>query len=437
MRFRVVVVSIMIMSYTLGATAQVVESDSQAVLIQQLLERVQILEDRLAKMEQSAVSEIEIDLLASNADVVVASGRADPGSREIPFNLPSLEVLPESESPQDLSDLPLEVQLQIAEQTQINYPDLNFGGFGAVNFSSSDDPASNAGFGIGQVVLHVTSQLSPKIAYFGEFEMSGLFSRGGFSMERSVLRYDHNDYLKVSFGRYHTPINYWNTAYHHGDWLQTSIDRPNMATFGTQMIPSHFIGALVEGTVPASGLNLTYNAGLGNGRGASISRLSDFRDNNNNRALLGNFFVRPDALFGLQVGGSVYRDKVTPSGGREFREWISSAHVVWSRENPEFIAEFANTNHQELDGSGGVNTQAAYVHMAYRFNRLKPYYRFDYVDRATNEPFFTFLPSVTGSTAGVRWDYSTFAAFKFELRHQRRRGQPTVNGLFMQTSFAF
>ena len=43
----------------------------------------------------------------------------------------------------------------------------------------------------------------------------------------TTFTFDKSDRLKVSFGRYHTPINYWNTAFHHGQWLQTTISRPD------------------------------------------------------------------------------------------------------------------------------------------------------------------------------------------------------------------
>ena len=99
-------------------------------------------------------------------------------------------------------------------------------------------------------------------------------------VERSIVRYDYNDNLKVSFGRYHTPINYWNTAFHHGAWLQTTISRPEMVQFGSQFLPVHFIGALLEGKVSAHGANLSYQAGVGNGRGNVISRGGDTGDNN-------------------------------------------------------------------------------------------------------------------------------------------------------------
>ncbi len=95
-----------------------------------------------------------------------------------------------------------------------------------------------------------------------------------------ILRFDQSDRLKVSFGRYHTPINYWNTAFHHGQWLQTTIARPEMIQFGGRLLPVHFVGALVEGSVPAQGWNLNYKAGLGNGRATAISRGGDAGDVN-------------------------------------------------------------------------------------------------------------------------------------------------------------
>ena len=138
-----------------------------------------------------------------------------------------------------------------------------------------------------------------------------------------ILRFDQSDRLKVSFGRYHTPINYWNTAFHHGQWLQTTIARPEMIQFGGRFLPVHFVGALVEGSVPAGGWNLNYKAGVGNGRATVISRGGDAGDVNGDRAWLANAFSKPDRLFGLEFGGSFYGDTVTLAAG-EFDEQIVS-----------------------------------------------------------------------------------------------------------------
>jgi len=182
------------------------------------------------------------------------------------------------------------------EAAQPGYPSLKLNGFSDIDFASSNLHAPATGFGQatllnthssygeGQFALHFSSALSAKVSVFGELTLTARPDAGtnitggpaapGFNpeLERVIVRYDLNDYFKLSFGRYHTPINYWNTAFHHGQWLQTTISRPEMTQFGGSFIPVHFVGSLLEGAMPAGGLNLNYNFGLGNGRAAVISR---------------------------------------------------------------------------------------------------------------------------------------------------------------------
>jgi hypothetical protein len=47
------------------------------------------------------------------------------------------------------------------------------------------------------------------------------------------------------------------------------------------------------------------------------------------------------------------------------------------------------------------------------------------------------VPVFSGSTAGVRYDISSFAAFKLEYRNYWRRDLPSFHGIFTQTSFTF
>ena len=68
----------------------------------------------------------------------------------------------------------------------------------------------------------------------------------------------------------------------------------------------------------------------------------------------------------------------------------------------------------------------------------KPYYRFEYIHVPKSDPIFTpVVPSFHASTFGVRYDITTFAAFKFEYRSYVRRGAPNFYGFFGQTSFTF
>jgi hypothetical protein len=331
-------------------------------------------------------------------------------------------------------------------------PTLHLAGFADFLFSASDNSQTHSGFSEGQFVLHLSSQLSRHVSYFGELSLTARPDAGlgspaapGFNVEveRSIIRYEINDMLKVSFGRYHTPINYWNSVFHHGAWLQTTVNRPEMIAVGGSFLPVHFIGALAEGTLPASGLNLTYNFGIGNGRSDVISRGGDFGDINNNRAWLLNAFVRPEHVYGLQAGASLYRDFVSPIGLPPVHEWIKSAHIVWDKENPEFIAEFSDVSHQPVGGGVASNSQAWYAQIAYRLSplehKLKPYYRYEYIHVPKSDAMFRAVPvlGLSGSTAGVRYDVSRFAALKLEYERAARPGLVIRNGIVGQTSFTF
>ncbi len=405
-------------------------------LLQKLINRIDDLEKRMAELEKE------------NAALRQASSQTAPAA---PAPLPP---------PQEAMN---HAQAPAPESVSSGSPLLHIAGFADFNFSASDlhgpsggfQPLTllspHSGFSEGQLVLHLSSALSSKVSVFSELSFTARSDAGvgtppapGFNpeVERLIIRYDWNDYVKVSFGRFHTPINYWNTAYHHGTWLQTTIDRPEMTQFGGSFIPVHFIGTLVEGAAPAGGLNLNYDVGLGNGRGQVLSRGGDLGDINNNRAWLVNAFIKPDRFYGLQIGGSVYRDDLNPLTGSPAREWIQSAHVVWAKESPEFIAEFANVTHQPIGQGVASNSQAAYAQIAYRLPgtlRLwKPYYRFEYIHVPFSDALFrSLVPSFNASTAGVRYDITSFAAFKLEYRHYIRRDLSSINGAFVQTDFTF
>jgi hypothetical protein len=332
------------------------------------------------------------------------------------------------------------------------YPNLKIVGFGDVDYSDTKRPEGPQGFSEGQFVLHMTSSLSPRVSFFGELSFTARADAGtgtppapGYNaeVERMILRFDKSDQLKVSFGRYHTPINYWNTAFHHGQWLQTTIQRPEMIEFGGKFLPVHFVGALVEGAIPASGWNMNYQAGLGNGRGSVISRGGDAGDINGSRAWLVNGFAKPDWAYGLEFGGSYYDDLITiPTSVSNIGEHIVSAHVAWTREDPEFIAEYAGVRHEVGGAAAPTWSHAYYVQGAYRlpqFNRLwKPYYRFEHIDIATGDIAFATVPMLDGSTIGVRYDATQLAALKVEYRTWTRGPGTARNyGGFFQVCFTF
>ncbi|HET9266759.1 MAG TPA: hypothetical protein VFO31_01295 [Vicinamibacterales bacterium] len=334
---------------------------------------------------------------------------------------------------------------------QPQYPSLKLSGFADINFSETRTREGPQGFSLGQFTLHLASALSPRVTFFGELSFTARTDAGtdsppvtGFNaeVERLILRFDQSDRFKISFGRYHTPINWWNTAYHHGSWLQTTISRPEMIQFGGRLLPVHFIGGLVEGAVPAGGLNLNYKGGIGNGRGSVISRGGDAGDNNGSRAYLANGFVKPDRIFGLEAGAAVYGDTLTIATDREFGERIFSGYVVWHKETPEILAEVASVRHVEAGTSLVTWSHAYYIQAAYRLpiwrDVLKPYYRFEHIGVDEADAVFSGLPNLDGSTVGLRYDVAPFAAVKAEFRTWRRAAEiPRNHGGFFQVCFTF
>src|SRR6266446_2337266 len=333
-------------------------------------------------------------------------------------------------------------------QMETHFPSLQIRGFGDVDYSATDQKGTTSGFNLGQLDLHLASALSPKVSYFGEVTFNAQPTGYTVEVERNIIRYDYNDYFKLSFGRYHTPIGYWNTAYHHGSWLQTTIARPEMVRFGGTFIPVHFVGFLVEGNIPSGGAGLGYSAGVGNGRDGRVlisSRPGDAGDNNDNRAWVANLYSRPAKLYGLQMGVSVYRDKIkfapALASGTDFRQWITAAHIVYTKESPEFLAEFANVHHQNVFTNFVTNSQAYYVQVGYRLpwleKALKPYYRFEHTHMPLSEQVLT-NQDLVQSILGVRYDITNYASFKGEYRNTKRLPtEPRVNGVFFQTDFTF
>ena len=389
--------------------------DDPSALIRTLLDRIEKLESRISELEDRKARAVP-------APTAVASPGSNPAAHHEPPPAPE----------------------------HGEGPAMKISGFGDVVFAGADHPSMNEGFSEGQFILHIASALSPKVTYFGELSFTARRDAGlgvppttGFNaeVERTIIRYDHNDLLKVSFGRYHTPVNYWNTAFHHGAWLQTTISRPEMAQFGGSFIPVHFVGGLIEGATAAGGLNVNYNLGLGNGRSSVLNRGGDSGDVNTHRAWLANVFVRPDRFYPLQVGASVYRDRIDSALEGPTREWIRSAHVAWTKESPEFIAEIARVSHTPVGSQRSASSYAAYAQLAMRVpfgdRRWKPYYRFEKIGIPRADRLFAAIPELTGSTVGVRYDLTTFSALKLEYRNVKRPTRPRVNAILMQTSFTF
>jgi hypothetical protein len=388
--------------------------DSDRQTIQMLVRRVEQLEARVTQLEASRQSP------------------ASPAAAEAPPAPAPAEAEPEAKSAHAM-----------AERMDTSSTLLRIRGFGDVNLRGSDQRGSTTSFSLGQLDLFVTSDVSEKFKLLSEivFEANQQNSFG-VDIERLLLQYSPNDLFKVSVGRYHTAIGYYNTAYHHSTWLQTATGRPFLFQFedGGGILPIHNVGISASGLIPSGRLQLHYVAEVGNGR-ASRSPLDEavqnVVDENNGKSVNVALFATPEAVRGLQVGFSVYHDHLTPANLPRIGEVILAAHAVMVRPNFEWLNEALLIRHAP-DGSPRVfNTPGFYTQISKRFGSYRPYFRYQYVNGSDFEPVFPDVGRREGPSVGLRFDASESVALKLQYDRTDLRHQPAFNTLGLQLGFTF
>ncbi len=322
-------------------------------------------------------------------------------------------------------------------------PSLKIRGFSDVFWSDSDQKGVTSSFALGQLDLFITSSLSRRIDMLSEVvfeaDTNNIY---GVDVERLLLRYSFNDYFKVSAGRYHTAIGFYNTAYHHSTWMQTATDRPFIFEFEDSggILPVHNVGISAEGMIPSGKMGLHYVAEIGNGR-TSRSPLDEpvqnRIDENNGKAFNIALFARPERFRGLQLGFSYYHDNLTPNGLPNIRESIMAAHVVYQTSQFEFVNEGILIRHAVVNSPALFRTPAFYTQISHSIGLFRPYFRYQYVNASSDEPIFGDVGRLNGPSIGLKYDFGEYANLKAQYDRMGTRLANSTNGISSQLSFTF
>ncbi|MBV9075766.1 MAG: hypothetical protein JOZ10_19245 [Acidobacteria bacterium] len=404
------------------APQQPATSDSDKRTIEMLLERIEKLEARVAQLEHS-------------------SGQPSPPH-------PGSAAAPEPASS------PSAMETVMSERMDFSRTLLKIRGFGDINLRGSNQKGDTTSFNLGQLNLFVTSDVSDRFKFLGEI----VFEAGpdniygvtrpnnnflGVDVERLLLQYSHNDYFNLALGRYHTAIGYYNTAYHHSTWFQTTEDRPLVFQFEDRggILPIHNVGASASGRIPSGSLGLHYVAEIGNGREsrAPIAEepVQNTIDENNHKAFNFAFFSTPAAVPGLQAGFSVYHDRLTPANVTPVAETILAAHAVLIRPRFEWLNEALLVRHTEIANGALFQTPAFYSQVSHQFGSYRPYFRYQYLNASGREPIFPDIGLRQGPSVGIRYDASEFVAVKLQYDYTKLRSHPDTQALGMQVGFTF
>lgn len=390
--------------------------------IRQMRAQIEALEARLKEVEEKQ---------AAGNGIQQQTAQAAPASASI-APAPAPAVVATSARPDDHSE---------HDDMPSGRPNLQIQGFGDVDYRASNAKGATNAFALGQLDLFLTSRLSDKFSVLGELILeAGQDNAFTFEIHRLLLRYTPNDYFNFSMGRYHTAIGYYNTAYHHGSWFQTTVDRPFIFAFESKggILPLHNVGLSVTGRVPSAPFGLRYIAEIGNGR-ASRSPLDrsvqTSVDENNGKAFNLGLYARPKTVPGFQTGFSIYRDNLTPNGKPKIGQTIMAAHLVYQNKFYELLNEAVFVRHTLADEL--FQTSAFYTQFSRRFGSTRPYLRYQYIRVPSDDPIYPDVGRRNGPSIGLRYDVSDFAAFKAQYNRTYRRNLSTIDDLILQFAFTF
>ncbi len=378
-----------------------------------------------------------------------------PGSAPSPSSLTAMPMVSSSvamPAPQESEQS--QAENAMGDRMDLSKTLLRIRGFGDVSLHGDTQKGDTTSFSLGQLDLFVTSDVSEKFKFLGEIVFEGgpdtfyglqTGERNTFTadIERYLLQYSPNDYLKVSAGRGHTAIGYYNTAYHHSTWLQTTVDRPFLFAFEDRggILPIHMVGVSASGLVPSGSLGLHYVAEVGNGR-ESRNPLGEEPVQNeisdtNHKAFNLALFARPEGVHGLQTGFSVYRNVLAPDNSPRIGETVVAAHAVLIRSRYEWLNEALLDRHAVLGASKVFHTPGFYTQVSRQWGAYRPYFRYQYLNVPKFEPVFSHVGLRHGPSLGLRYDASEFVALKLQYDYTHLRAQPGVNGLTLQLGFTF
>ncbi len=309
------------------------------------------------------------------------------------------------------------------------------------------------GFGLGNVDFYLVPRIGDRIKGLIElnFEVddAGVLST---DLERMQIGYAFSDAWTVWAGRFHSPWGYWNTAYHHGAQIQTSITRPRFLEFEDRggIIPAHSVGLWGTGAVRAGRGKFTYDLYTGNSQRIDLSagapgELDPNLGSSTNHNAMAGFnlgYLFSGTSDGLKLGVHGFTAKIdddaAPIDSTQLR--FLGAYGVYLDNDWEILAEYYGfANHDLSGGTGTHSSWAGYGQIGRLIGRWTPYARFEKAMLDQADAYFAQQASGQSygrAVAGLRYDLDPRAALKLEANRTRLLDRLTSSYNELRAQFA-
>ncbi len=291
------------------------------------------------------------------------------------------------------------------------------------------------------------ADLTPSLDLFGTARRGRLRLLGEavltddeFEIERLKLGYALSSETTVWAGRVHNPLGYWINEYHHGNYLETSISRPEVARFDDMggLFPNHIIGLLIDTTHTSGNRAFDYSllAGTspelrtGNNPKLHSVDLLNTGSGQHKLNITGRFAYRPDSASGDQVGlfASYAKIPIENSLYDILKLTIAGVFSSWEFEDLAVTGalylvknELSNGGEKNDGGFTSGYVQADYVAL----DVWTPYVRLEQSFGDDNDTYVglmtNFIPQ--RRLLGIRWDFTPRQALKLEYARNHARSK--------------
>lgn len=321
------------------------------------------------------------------------------------------------------------------------------------------------GAALGTFDLYLTPQFGDRVRSLIELGIeTNENGQTSTDVERMQIGYIFNDAATAWLGRFHTPFGYWNTAFHHGMQIQTSVLRPRFLEFEDKggILPAHTTGIWLTGAWGTQNGKVGYDLFAGNApqingvtAGSNLSTINttsfsaavlrggyagsgdlDMRQSGStsHKSSVGfNAWLEPHAVDGLRVGLHGLRADVIDDATLANRSLLKmlGGYFAYTAEPWEAIGEYYKFGNDDLSGSTGTHhSWAGFAQVGYNRGKWTPYGRFERSKLDQTDNYFGVQASGRSYrrvAAGLRYEVNPKAALKAELNSTRKEDLGTTS----------
>ncbi|RKZ69067.1 MAG: hypothetical protein DRQ44_03530 [Gammaproteobacteria bacterium] len=297
------------------------------------------------------------------------------------------------------------------------------------NQVTSEDGIQENNFILGTDIIY--SYLKGDFRFLAEYILSTEESE----LERFQLGWQADEDTIGWLGRFHSPSRYWNSAYHHGLYLQTSITRPLVEKFEDEggIVPTHVSGLMLEAMHKlqgTAGFQTTFSFGATSVIGEHELEPFDVLDarSGHEAAVDLRLAYLPDQLgenqFGLLLNWSnmvVDGNHIAEQQGLESVEQGSvGVYADWRKQDWRILANLTYITNQMIKQvqEQTDSFSAVYIQAEYELNQdWKVFGRIEDTAGADNSEYLELFPFAVleRQMLGLRFDFYTNNALTVEL----------------------